>query len=121
MRAAGNELRSHLHRVEKGRASGGKIESPRSLGAQLGLHHASSRGKKHVWSHRPDNDGIYVGSSHSALRQRFLSGLYGEIAGRNPLGRDVALGEQGRECGDDLILKIAGDGHGADVERDAGL
>jgi hypothetical protein len=40
---------------------------------------------------------------------------------RDDLDGDVALGEQGRECGDDLILKIAGDGHGAEVERDSGL
>jgi hypothetical protein len=43
--------------------------------------------------------------------------------GRNgdDLGGDMALGEQGRECGDNLILEIAGDGYSADVEREAGL
>src|ERR1035438_6926019 len=89
--SAGNELRSHLHGVEKGRAGGGKIESPRSLRAQLVLHHAGCGRKKHVRGDRADNDEIDVGGSKAALRECFLGGFHGEVACGNAFLRDVAL------------------------------
>ena len=44
------------------------------------------------------------------------------VAGHgNDVGGDTFFGSHGFECDDDAVLKIAGDGDNADVERDAGF
>ena len=44
------------------------------------------------------------------------------VAGHgNDVGGDTFFGNHGLESGDDAVLKIAGDGDDADVERDAGF
>ena len=88
-----DELHSGVQRVQKSRASGGHIEAPRVLDAQLVLHQAGRRRIHHVRRHRAHHDQVHFLQIEGMRLEQILHRRDRQIAGRHALVDEMALAD----------------------------
>ncbi len=94
--AAGRHDRvADRQRVRKRGTRRRQIESPRLVGANLGLHQARGAREQHVGRHRADDDHVDVVGRQARLLDRLLRRFGRQIAGRDAGVDDVTLLDAG--------------------------